>query len=301
MRKNYFLVNLLLISLIFGIPQKATAQYDFVVQPCADSAAVVALFDSVFFSQLPPQTIANITFRGDPSSVGYFTGGFFLGFEKPSGIIMTNGKSDDADKSNVCNTEQNASTNNSGVNGDPDLEQLGGVVSYDGCIIEFDYKPTTDTVHFNYVFASEEYHEYVNASFNDMFGFFVSGPGISGPYLNNAEYIALIPETSIGVAINTVNFGKGGITCTGKPNGCKNCEWFKDNSQNTDPAFNKLVYDGLTKPLVAKRGLQQGNWFHLKIAISDGGDAIYDSGVLLEEGSFFTGSMKAIVAPHIMD
>ncbi|MCF6171862.1 MAG: choice-of-anchor L domain-containing protein [Bacteroidales bacterium] len=300
MKKNCYIPGLLLVILFFGIQKNGTSQYNFHVEACADSAAVIALFDSVFFSEVPPQTIANLTFYGDPSAVGYFRGGYFLGFDVPRGIILTSGKSGDADKSNICNTEQNASTNNGGFEGDPDLEQLAGVSSHDACIIEFDYKPNADTVSFNYVFASEEYHEYVNSTFNDMFGFFVSGPGIAGPYLNNAEYISLIPETSIGVAINTVNFGKGGSTCTGKPSGCINCEWFKDNSQNTDPAFSKFVYDGLTKPLVAKHGVKHGQWFHLKIAISDGGDAIYDSAVLLEKDSFFTGHLKAIVAPHIM-
>ena len=59
-----------------------------------------------------PQTIANIQFYGNPSSVGYFRGGYFLGFEKPEGIILTSGYADNADKSNICNTDQNASVNN---------------------------------------------------------------------------------------------------------------------------------------------------------------------------------------------
>jgi len=202
-------------------------------------------------------------------------------------MIMTNGKSDDADKSNICNSAQNASTNNSGVENDPDLQLLSGASAHDGCIIEFDYKSTDDTVRFNYVFASEEYHDYVNGLVNDMFGFFLSGPGITGPYSNNSEYVALIPETFTGVTINTVNFGKGGITCTGKPTGCTNCEWLKDNSQMSDPAFNRFVYDALTKPLVAKLGIQAGEWNHIKMAIGDGGDAIYDSGVLLEKQFYY--------------
>jgi gliding motility-associated-like protein len=294
MRKLVFISTLLLTGLFLGISQRANAQFDFVVEVCADSQAVVDLVDTVFLAGVNPQSIANITFYGDPSSVGYFKGGYFLGFKRPQGIVMTDGKSDDVDKSNVCNTEQNASSNNNGVEGDPDLEQLAGVASHDGCIIEFDFKPTADTVRFNYVFASEEYHEYVNSSFNDMFGFFLSGPGISGPYSNDADNIALIPGTNTGVAINTINFGKGGVTCTGKPGGCDHCEWFKDNSQNSDPAFHKFVYDGLTKSLIAKSGMEQCEWYHIKLAISDGGDAIYDSGVLLEGGSFNAGNVTAI-------
>ncbi|MCF6171861.1 MAG: choice-of-anchor L domain-containing protein [Bacteroidales bacterium] len=273
MKKLYFISALLMYALFLGVPQKATAQFDFIVEVCADSQAVVDLVDTVFLAGVNPQSVANITFYGDPSSVGYFKGGYFLGFKRPQGIVMTNGKADDVDKSNECSPPVvNANTNNNGVDGDPDLEQLAGVNSYDGCIIEFDFKPTADTVRFNYVFASEEYHDYVNVSYNDMFGFFLSGPGITGPFSNDADNIALVPGTNIGVSINTINFGSGGVTCTGKPNGCKNCEWFKDNSQTTDPAFSKFVYDGLTKSLIAKAGMEQCEWYHIKLAISDGGD-----------------------------
>jgi len=170
----------LLTVLFVGTSQKANAQFDFVVEVCADSQAVVDLIDTVFLAGVNPQSIANITFYGDPQSVGYFKGGYFLGFKRPQGIIMTNGKSDDTDKSNICNSAQNASTNNGGVENDPDLEDISNTSAHDGCIIEFDFKPTADTVRFNYVFASEEYHDYVGGSVNDMFGFFLSGPGISG-------------------------------------------------------------------------------------------------------------------------
>ena len=294
MKKRYFISILMLTILLMGTSQKANAQFDFVVEVCADSQAVVDLVDTVFLAGVNPQSIANITFYGDPQSVGYFKGGYFLGFKKPQGIIMTNGKSDDADKSNICNSDQNASTNNGGVENDPDLEDISNTSAHDGCIIEFDFKPTADTVRFNYVFASEEYHDYVGGTVNDMFGFFLSGPGISGPYLNDADNIALIPGTSTAVSINTVNFGPGGVTCTGKPSGCKNCEWFKDNSQSSDPAFTKFVYDALTESLAAKSGMEQCEWYHIKLAIGDGGDAIYDSGVLLEGGSFNAGNVTAL-------
>ncbi len=294
MKKLYFVGILMLTIFFIGSSQKAIAQFDFVIEVCADSQAVVDLVDTVFLAGVNPQSIANITFYGDPLSVGYFKGGYFLGFKRPQGIIMTNGKSEFADNTNVCNSAQNASYNNNGVENDSDLEDISNTSAHDGCIIEFDFKPTADTVRFNYVFASEEYHDYVGGSVNDMFGFFLSGPGISGPYLNDADNIALIPGTSTAVSINTVNFGSGGVTCTGKPTGCKNCEWFKDNSQNSDPAFTKFVYDALTKSIAAKSGMQQCEWYHIKLAIGDGGDAIYDSGVLLEGGSFNAGNISAV-------
>jgi len=294
MKNQHLLFVSFFVALLLLFSQKTNAQFDFIVEPCADSAAVIALVDTVFLAGMPPESIANITFYGNPTSVGYYTGGYFLGFDSDKGMIMTNGKSDDADKSNTCNTSQNASTNNNGVNADPDLDKLSGGPSYDACIIEFDYKSADDTVRFNYVFASEEYHEYVFQYFNDMFGFFLSGPGIEGPYSNNAEYVALIPNSTTGVTINTVNFGKGNQTCTGKPTGCTNCELLIDNSQSSDPAFNKLVYDAFTKPLVASLRIAQGEWQHIKMAIGDGSDAYFDSGVMLEKGSFTTSKLVGI-------
>ena len=63
--------------------------------------------------------------------------------------------------------------------------------TFDASILEFDFITFSDTILFSYVFASEEYKEFVNANFNDAFGFFISGPGISGPFSNNSMNIAI--------------------------------------------------------------------------------------------------------------
>ncbi|MCL4857511.1 MAG: choice-of-anchor L domain-containing protein, partial [Flavobacteriales bacterium] len=58
----------------------------------------------------------------------------------------------------------------------------------DRAFLEFDFTPVGDTVEFRFVFASEEYTSWINSVYNDIFAFFVSGPGISGPYASPAAF-----------------------------------------------------------------------------------------------------------------
>ena len=64
-------------------------------------------------------------------------------------------------------------------------------------MFEFDIIPSGDSLKFNFVFGSEEYNEWVGSQYNDVFGFFISGPGITGdPGIGNDHNIALIPNTN---------------------------------------------------------------------------------------------------------
>ncbi len=288
------LLSILITILLIANSLNLKAQFQFHVTQCQTVGEVIALIDTVFLAGVNPQAIANVSFTGDPTAVGYFTNAYFAGFHTPTGIIMTSGHAGDADNSNICNSGANASTNNNGPDNEPDLSiaSNGGDV-HDACVIEFDFKPTADTVRFSYVFASEEYHDFV-FSYNDVFGFFLSGDGLSGPYSNNGVNIAIIPGTNLPVTINNVNFGKGGVTCTGIPNGCTNCAYMRDNSEQSNPAFYQFVYDGYTAALTAKSAVTHCDWYHIKIAISDIGDAAFDSGVLLEKGSFNPGNVTEL-------
>ncbi len=277
--------------------QQAKAQFNFVVTEATSDAEVLAWVDTIFLDGVDPQAINNITFTGDYRSVGHFTGGYFLGFSTPEGLVMSSGLAGDVDTANQCGTNANANTN-MGTPGDPDLSTLASPnASHDASVIEFDFKPTADTVRFKYVFASEEYHDYVLVSYNDVFGFFLSGPGINGPYQNNAKNIALIPGTTQAVSINNINFGASGGTsyqvCEGNPGGCNYCQFLNDNSINDDfhPAFDKIVFDAFTTPFTAKSAVQQCSWYHIKLAVGDAGDAAFDTGVLLEKGSFNPGNV----------
>jgi hypothetical protein len=113
-----------------------------------------------------------------------------------------------------------------------------------------------------------------------LFGFFISGPGISG-----LQDIALIPGSAppLPITINNLNNGMAPHG-TLPPGPCEFCQYFID---NTVPVSYTIAYDGMTTILTASAtGIQPGQTYHLKIAIADVCDGIFDSGVFLEAGTF---------------
>ena len=92
------------------------------------------------------------------------------------------------------------------MDGHPLLNFLTTATTYDASVLEFDFVPLNDTVKCRFVFGSEEYSEWVGSTFNDVFGFFVTGPRPDSGLYNNYN-IALVPETDIPVSINNVNNG----------------------------------------------------------------------------------------------
>ncbi len=163
--------------------------------------------------------------------------------------------------------------------GDADLDELSflfgnGSLSQDACIVELDVFANTNEIAFEYVFGSEEYPEYINGDFNDIFAFLISGPGIIGiPEINNQLNIATLPDiNNTFVQINSVN-------------NLNNWEYYRNNTLGQS-----IQYDGLTssylgekKSLTAHSSVIPCNTYHLKLAIADRGDGIFDSGVFVSE------------------
>ena len=207
-----------------------------------------------------------------------------------SGIILTTGQAATAGTVVGANAPYIdwANTSHSGP-ADPDLATiLGTTPSNDACVLEFDFIPAGDTVKFEYIFASDEYdgpHGNYNCSIFDVFGFFISGPGISGPFTNNAVNIALVPgTTNVYVGVSTVNNGNGafpGNSCYTNTNGVgPYTQYYNDNVGSTT-----LAYSGYTDIFTAVATVTPCVSHHLKLAISDASDFSWDSGVFLKAGS----------------
>jgi gliding motility-associated-like protein len=224
----------------------------------------------------------NITLAGGASNVVRLqTAKFSTNFNPTNlgldtGVILATGRAQIAIGPNtVANKTEYLST--TGFN-DPDLQIISGSTLVSNCtILEFDFVATGEELNFDFIFASEEYPEYVNNSYNDSFGFFLSGPGISGPFSNNAANIALIPGTTTGVSINTVNNGPDNDeTCT-------NCEYYVDNDVVFPADLNSTIqYDGFTTVLKAVAPLTCGETYHIKLAVGNVGDDGFDSAVFLK-------------------
>ena len=92
----------------------------------------------------------------------------------------------------------------------------------DAAVLEFDFIAISDTILFDFVFASDEYLEFVNTAFNDVFGFFLSGPGINGPYMvavaQAQHQTALVPDPNDGAKAPT-----GFVNRTGLGSKCSLC------------------------------------------------------------------------------
>ncbi len=275
------MTNVLLWILFF--PSTGRAQNNFNIVQCQSEEEVIALIDTVLLYNVDDAFKQNISFTGDPKAVGYYSEGGLFGFDNAEGIALSTGFSGSLDNANTC-SGANASSNTSGGS-DPDLATMAEMSINDAVIVEFDFRPSTDSVKLNYVFASEEYHELVNSANNDVFGIFLSGPDIDGEFTNNAINMGTIPGSGDPVNAGTVNFGEGGVTCTGKPDSCVNCQYLHDNSQSEDTAFYFLIYDGYTTALDALAEVQPGQWYHVKIAIADIGTPGFDSGIFLSGGT----------------
>ena len=238
-------------------------------------------------------TVSNITYTGDANAIGFFNNGLTTmpSISLDSGIIIGSGNITNALGPNTSASQGN----DNGMPSDPDLAMIvapNGI--FNAAILEFDFVPMADTVKFDFVFASEEYPEYTCCSVNDVFGFFISGSGISGPYSNNSANIALIPSTAVPIQINTVNGPCQAVSYCDATTPCCGSfpQYYVDNSgwtnPPTNPGPNAIQYDGFTTVLTAISPVVCGQTYHIKIAISDVGDGIFDSGVFLKGGSFST-------------
>jgi len=227
------------------------------------------------FIGTPEIAVSNVRFKGPRNGLAYFRFPEKGKLGISEGILMTTGS---AMGSQGPNTSPINGTDNSAA-GDPDLDRLARTNTYDAVVLEFDFVPVSNYISFRYVFASEEYLEYVNRGYNDVFGFYLSGYEIPSP-IN----LALVPGTRDVVSVNTINRET-------------NSNFYIDNGSTTDSRNSRVInqagvveplleWDGFTRVLTVRYKVTPHEPYHIKLAIADAGDRLVDSGVYLEGKSF---------------
>lgn len=253
-------------------------------------------------------TITNVTSFGSSSQMGFFSGNAVLGMD--SGVVLSTGTINELCGGSCPNASTTpgppnsstganfgfpwmgattgSTTNNNLYNVSASVPSLLGFGSApndvnDAAVISFDFVPTLDTMHFKFIFASKEWPSYPCSSFNDVFGFFVSGPGINGGfnspvgYPNGAVNYATIPGTSIPITITSINAsGYSPTSCT--------------NSYASYFVPNVATSTGITAHhttiMEVEFVVQPCQTYNFTMGIADGSDAALSSFVLMEANSF---------------
>ena len=262
------------------------------------SQAQLTVIDNVTATQLVNKLVGQGVVTMNPTLVcrstgsGTFSGTTNLGID--SGIVLTTGSA----KTNAASfavgvdaiATQGMSYSGGTTPGDVELTAIiNGLSTNNACVLEFDFIPSGDTVRFQYVFGSEEYPEYACSSFNDVFAFLISGPGITSniPAIPTKRNMALVPGTNVPIAINTVNPGAGIngniTTCNNIAPGSPFTAYYVDNLMPTANPY--IVFDGMTTVLTAEQDVIPCETYHLKLAIADASDGSLNSGVFLKAGS----------------
>jgi hypothetical protein len=199
---------------------------------------------------------------------GYFTDNTgTLGIS--DGLIMTTGSARGAIGPNNSGS---LGQDNSNDKQDFDLKEIirNDEKQYDPCVIVFDVEVFADSLTFDYVFGSEEYLEFIK-DYHDVFGFFISGPGISGK-----KNLALVPGTQDPVSVQNIN-------------NATNTQFYIDNGTGATPFDQIFVqYDGFTRRLQSKIAVQTCQKYELKFAICDIKDELYDAGIFIAGKSLRT-------------
>lgn len=219
-------------------------------------------------------TVSNIKYQGSVLSAGQFSNGLdIVGFGE--GIILSSG----GVLGTVGPNQSDSYSVDLGLPGDADLTELAGYVTYDATVLEFDFVPDLDQVSFQFTFSSEEYNEFVNTVFNDVFAFYING-----------QNCALIDGDPI--SINTINNGNPyGIPPNSHP------LFYLNNDLSDGGGSYNTEMDGLTFVLTCSSPVIPNQTNHMKLAIADASDHIYDSAVFLRAGSITTERLPVILVP----
>lgn len=234
------------------------SELSYTVNPSAMTLANAIFGDGV--------VVNSASVGGDAVSRATYTNGQRAAGVVPSnsGVILSTGDVRDFTQSNGDpNRNAGTSTNTAnGIDNNAQFNALAGTNTFDASWIEVNFTPSGNMMTMRFVFASEEYPEYINSNFNDVVGVWVNGQAV--PMVVN-----------------------GGTASVNNINGATQQNLFVD---NTTDAYNTEM-DGFTVTLSLSIPVNSGVQNTIRIGIADAGDASFDSNLLIAADSLQTSTV----------
>ncbi|MDE7065642.1 MAG: choice-of-anchor L domain-containing protein, partial [Desulfovibrionaceae bacterium] len=220
-------------------------------------------------------TVIDASFTGHKDSLGVFENGAGagLGTSMNNGLILSTG--------NVVEAQ-----NPPRFLADSDMEQPGdsyinspGITTMDASFLDIHFIPDSDMLYFNFVFATEEYPDYLNTGYNDVCGIKM--------WTNGALHDFTKLENIYSIDGKPVSAGLTGPISLN--NIFNHPELFVDN-QNGDESF---TANGFSKTFRIGVPVTPGAVNHLHIGVGDVDDPWLDSWIMV------SGFSTDVISPEI--
>ncbi len=221
------------------------------------NASATAMAEEIFGAGV---TIVDADYTGWSQSSGIYSNGDTLSpgvAPGDTGVILSTGRASRfRNNSGEANQRPNTSTNTPGQNNDPQFNAIAGGSTFDASYLEVDFIPTESTYSIQFVYASEEFPEFVGSNFNDIVAVWINGVAVN-----------------LAVGSGTANIGN--------INDNANQNLYND---NTGDQFNTEM-DGFTVTLTLTLNVVPNMINSIKIGVADVGDSNYDTSLLIAGGS----------------
>lgn len=228
--------------------------------PVNTGASAMQMAETIFSDDV---TIISASYNGQNSSSGVYSNGDSISpgvTPSDEGVILSTGRAQNfSNRNGAYNQRDNRSSNTSGEDNNPEFNAVAGTSTYDASYLDVTFEATeAGQMTMQFVFASEEYPEYVSSVYQDFVAVSING-----------SYVPL--------AIGDGDVDPGNI------NNGENQSLFID---NTGGVYNTEM-DGFTMTMTLTFDIVAG-MNDIRIVVADVSDSSYDSSLLIAADSLQT-------------